>query len=185
MEESPTFHFLELLDAPKAKSFKQWDMRFLDLARTVSMWSKDPSTKVGAVIVRPDKTVLSLGFNGFPRGCDDHPDIYAERERKYMRVVHAEVNAVLTAPERAAGCTVYVWPPAAEPGTCANCAGAMIQAGIKRVVHVYAEGLAFNERWLASYAEAMAMYAEAQVEMACYRMETFQAFLEELRGQNG
>lgn len=182
MEESPAFHFLELLDAPKAKSFKQWDLRFLDLARTVSLWSRDPSTKVGAVIVRPDKTVLSLGFNGFPRRCDDHPDIYAERERKYMRVVHGEMNAILTSSERPAGCTLYVWPPGPEPGTCANCAGAITQAGITRVAHVHTEDIAFNERWRASYAEAMAMYAEAEVEMSCYRMETFQAFLEELRG---
>ena len=53
---------------------KFWDMRFAQLAKLVSLWSKDPSTKVGSVIVRPDKTIASVGFNGFPKGVPDEPE---------------------------------------------------------------------------------------------------------------
>lgn len=66
----------------------KWDRRFLRLAQEVASWSKDPSTKTGAVIVRPDKTIAAIGYNGFPRGCDDAPELYAHRETKLSRVVH-------------------------------------------------------------------------------------------------
>ena len=150
---------------------RKWDFRMLSLARLVSTWSKDPSTKVGAVLARPDCTVLSLGFNGFPRGCSDGPEVYENRERKYLRVVHAELNAILTAPERPSGCTLYVWPPALRPGTCSQCAAAVIQAGIARVVCVEALALSFNERWCASYEEAAQLYEEAHVICDAYPLE--------------
>lgn len=108
----------------------KWDARFLRLAQVVSSWSKDPSTKVGAAIVRDDKTIVSVGYNGFPRGCDDDVALYADRPTKYMRTVHAEVNAILTARESVEGCTLYVWP--LHP--CASCTGVIIQSGIKHVV---------------------------------------------------
>ena len=91
-----------------------WGRRFLHLAEHVSTWSKDPSTLVGAVIA-DDNRVVSVGFNGFPRGCDDSPALYAERERKYRRVIHAEANALLFAARPLAGCTLYTWPPARWP----------------------------------------------------------------------
>jgi dCMP deaminase len=112
------------------ESSNKWDARFLRLAQVVSSWSKDPSTKVGAAIVRDDHTLVSVGYNGFPRGCDDDVALYEDRPTKYMRIVHAEVNAILTAREPVAGCTLYVWP--LQP--CAACTGVIIQSGIKRVV---------------------------------------------------
>ena len=66
-----------------------WHQRFLALAAHVGSWSKDPSTKVGAVIVRNDRTIVSVGYNGFPRHCDDDPELYADRTKKYPRTVHA------------------------------------------------------------------------------------------------
>ncbi len=111
-----------------------WDHRFVALAQHISLWSKDPSTKVGAVIVRPNKTIASVGYNGFPRGVDDSPSLYENREIKYARVVHAELNAILNSPERPEGYTIYThscgWGPA-----CSNCAAAIIQSGIVRVVY--------------------------------------------------
>ena len=75
-----------------------WDRRFLGLAAHIATWSKDPSTKVGAVIVRPNKTIVSVGFNGLPRGVDDLDSRYNERALKYAMTVHAEANARLRAP---------------------------------------------------------------------------------------
>ena len=72
----------------------KWKRRFIELAKHISTWSKDPSTQVGAVIVRPDKTIASVGFNGFPRGVDDRPEKLADRPLKYQMIVHAEINAI-------------------------------------------------------------------------------------------
>ena len=119
-----------LLSEPETTSQGFWDDRFLQLAKLVSLWSKDPSTKVGAVIARPDKTVASVGYNGFPRGIPDHPEWYNDRELKYKIVRHAETNAISFAKEDLSGCTLYVYP--LPP--CSSCAGAIIQHNIKRVV---------------------------------------------------
>ena len=107
-----------------------WDHRFLYLARHLSGWSKDPSTKVGAVIVRPDKTVASVGFNGFPRGVQDTHERLGDRESKLDLIVHAEINALAFAKESLQFCTLYVWPMP----PCVRCATSIIQHGITRVV---------------------------------------------------
>ena len=77
----------------------KWDGRFVELASHIAKWSKDPSTKCGAVIVRSDKTIASVGYNGFPRGLDDSGKLYDNRSVKYDRVIHAEMNAILNASE--------------------------------------------------------------------------------------
>lgn len=110
---------------------EKWDARFLELARHVASWSKDPSTQVGAVIVRPDRTIASMGYNGAPRGVfDDVEALQADREYKLAVTMHAEMNAILSAHERLGGCTLYVWPMP----PCSHCAGAVIQSGITHVV---------------------------------------------------
>lgn len=103
-----------------------WHERFFALADLVGSWSKDPSTRVGAVIVRPDRTIASVGYNGFPRGV---ADIYTTREDKLLRTVHAEANAIISAREPLHGYTLIVTP--LHP--CANCAALIIQSGIKYV----------------------------------------------------
>lgn len=108
----------------------KWDIRFLQLAKLVSSWSKDPSTKTGAVIVAPDKHVISVGFNGFPRGMPDGDEIYANREEKYSRIVHCEMNALLHSHESTQGATLYTYPFL----SCDRCAVHMLQAGIVRFV---------------------------------------------------
>lgn len=138
----------------------KWDNRFLDMAALVATFSKDPSTQCGAVIVRPDKTVASVGYNGFPRGCWDDPEIYADRPRKYSRVVHAEVNAVIASREPLHGYTMYTYPAGASP-TCDRCAAVVIQAGITRVVHLTGE---FSQgRWDDAMKSALEMYEEAGI----------------------
>lgn len=136
----------------------KWDRRFLELAKYISLWSKDPSTQCGAVIVRPDRTIASVGYNGFPRGCDDSPELYADREAKYARVVHCEMNAILSAREPLQGYTLYTWPFL----TCDRCAVHVIQAGIDCVVACTCPEDK-KERWGEMFKRAHALYAEAGV----------------------
>lgn len=107
-----------------------WDQRFLDLAAHVAGWSKDPSTKCGAVIVDPERRVVSTGYNGFPRGIEDNLKLLANRDTKLRLTIHAEQNALLFANRPVEGCTLYVHPMP----PCAQCAAKIIQAGIRRVV---------------------------------------------------
>jgi dCMP deaminase len=107
----------------------KWDARFLFLARLVGSWSKDPSTQVGAVIVRPDKTVASVGFNGFCQKADDSPELYNDREFKLKRIIHAEINALLFCREPKDGYTLY-----SSQIPCSYCAIHLIQAGIRLFV---------------------------------------------------
>jgi len=113
-----------------------WDDYFLAMAFLTAKRSKDPNTQVGAVIVHPEtKRILALGYNGFPRGCDDNILPWArhgesELHKKYLYVCHAEVNAVLNKGSTdVKGATLYV---ALFP--CNECAKTIIQAGIKEVV---------------------------------------------------
>ena len=69
---------------------EKWDGRFLDLAAHISNWSKDPSTKVGCVVVGPDREIRSTGFNGFPRGIADTDERLSDRNLKYPLICHAE-----------------------------------------------------------------------------------------------
>lgn len=100
------------------------------MARLVSTWSKDPSTQTGAVIVSRDRRVVSVGFNGFPGKMPDLPENYNNREEKYSRIVHCEMNALLFAKESVVGCTLYVWPFI----PCDRCFVHMAQSGITRYV---------------------------------------------------
>ncbi len=108
----------------------KWDIFYLKMAHQVSSMSKDPSTQTGAVIARPNKSVVSVGFNGFPKNMPDKPEWYANREMKYSRIVHCEMNALLFCKEPVQGYTLYTWPFA----SCDRCCVAMLQAGIIRFV---------------------------------------------------
>ena len=110
-----------------------WDKRFLKLAKHISEWSKDPSTKVGCVVVGPDRELRSTGFNGLPRGIEDNEERLNNREIKYPLICHAEENAIMHAARigiSLKGCTAYVtWPP------CTRCARSLIQAGVSTIVY--------------------------------------------------
>jgi len=108
----------------------KWDLRYLEMARLVSTWSKDPSTQTGAVIVRPNKSVASVGFNGFPQNMPDSPELYANRDEKYSRIVHCEMNALLFTKDNLHGYTLYTHPFL----SCDRCFVHMLQAGITRFV---------------------------------------------------
>lgn len=137
---------------------RKWDRRFLRIANEVASWSKDPSTQVGAVIIRPNRTLASVGYNGFARGVADLPERYEQREVKYEMIVHAEVNALQNTSENLEGATLYVSP--LPP--CPRCAGPIIQRGIKRVV---VERLKASTAWDKSFELSRTMFEEAGIEV--------------------
>lgn len=142
---------------------EKWDRRFLELAKLVSTWSKDPSTQTGAVITTPDNRVVSVGYNGFAKGVNDSEERYANRELKYKIIVHCERNAIIFAQRSLQGCTLYTHPFM----SCSTCASMVIQSGIKRCVapnmppHLW-------ERWKDDCMLAMQIFVEAGVEVVLY-----------------
>lgn len=123
----------DLIVADNDRQLK-WDRRFLELAKFYSSFSKDPSTKVGAVLVNDDKIVVGMGYNGFARGVLDSPERYNDRDTKIAYVVHAEVNAIINAGHAAKDCTIYVYPAFMTPCICHDCCKTAIQAGVKEIV---------------------------------------------------
>lgn len=118
------------------KGYLSWDEYFMGIALLSAERSKDPGTQVGACIVSPDKKILSMGYNGMPRGCHDTLMPWARegepQDTKYMFVCHAELNAILNYDgTNLRGSTIYttLFP-------CNECAKALIQAGIKEVVYL-------------------------------------------------
>ena len=148
---------------------RKWDRRFLELAKHVAQWSKDPSTKVGAVLVDKNKVVVGTGYNGFPRGVEDTEERLQNREMKYKLVVHAEANAIYVAGDKARGASLYVWPAFALPDICHECCKAAIQAGVREVIASLStpENAERAKRWNDSILIAKLMCDEAGLE---YRM---------------
>lgn len=136
------------------EGYSTWDNRFLTMAILVATWSKDPDCKVGCVIVNPDRRVVSTGYNGFPVGVPDLYDTEAAdyKARKLMLTIHAEMNAILNNVSDLRSCTLYC---TFEP--CFDCAKAIVQSGIKRVVCPFPNRAA-SETWKASQDEAQRMF---------------------------
>lgn len=139
------------------RSVTWWDRWFLGLAQYVSSASKDPSTKVGAVIVDENRRIVSTGYNGLPQGVEDTDERLNNRELKYKLIVHGERNALLFASKPVHGCTLYTTPFM----PCSVCAGMVIQAGIKRVVAPYSD----NPRWAEDFKLTEQLFSEAEVEL--------------------
>lgn len=152
-----------------------WVVRFLRLAREVASWSKDPSTRVGAVIVDSKKRVVSVGFNGLPRGVVDLPERLHNRDVKYKMIVHGERNALMFASRPVEDCTILTWP--FPP--CSQCAALIIQTGIRQVVSIRDQ--LDNVRWRDDFALAREMYAEAGVRLSC---DLWNSDLEEVENDN-
>lgn len=111
----------------------KWDKRYLQLAKTVGSWSKDPSTQIGAIAVGTKGQVLAQGYNGFPRGVLDNDERYNNRPTKYKYIVHAEQNLIYNATYNGVSLdrsTLYV----TGLPVCSECAKGVIQVGVQRVV---------------------------------------------------
>ena len=138
------------------------DEGFLSDAMSEAKHSKDPSTQVGCIIVRPDRSKASSGFNGFPRGVEDSTSRYEDRETKYALVVHAEANAIVTAREPLHGYTMYC-----THSPCKECAKLIVQSGIKRVVaNKPSEDLL--SRWAKDFEWARIIFQEGGVTLTWY-----------------
>jgi dCMP deaminase len=135
----------------------------MSLAREISTWSRDPSSKIGAVIVNDERRILATGYNGFPRGIADTEERLNDREQKYPRIVHAEMNALMNALYSGVsvkGATLYVW----GLPVCSECTKSVIQAGIARVLITYPH-LA-PEKWQRQWEEmSRPMFAESGVSL--------------------
>ena len=147
----------------------KWDRRFLRIAEEVRTWSRDPGTKVGCVLVL-DKRIISVGFNGFPQNLSDSLELYQDRDYKLAVTVHSEANAILNAAKNGAktqGATAYVtFPP------CSQCAAALIQAGVERVV--CPDPAQAPERWRANFRLGNQMLYNSGVKLLYYSRDDLQ-----------
>lgn len=136
-------------------SRNSWTDKFLGLSEYIASWSKDPSTKVGAVITSHNNEIVSIGYNGLPRKVQDTPDRLNNRDVKYKMIVHAERNALLFAKRDLTDCVIYTWPF----GPCPVCAGMIIQSGINTVVFPGTT----NPRWFDDIELSKKMFEEAGI----------------------
>ena len=168
----------------KAEScFENWDQFYMNMVYLVSLKSKDPATKQGAVIVSPHNRVVSIGYNGFPRGSnDDVPERY-ERPEKYLWFEHAERNAIYNAERPLIGCTLYTCGL-----SCVPCARGIIQVGISEVVFdiewwekdmLYAKE---QGTWESELDRTIEMYSEVGI---MYRSVKIKEFLKPERHRRG
>lgn len=146
-----------------------WPEYYIDLLPHIAAKSKDPDTRVGCVIVGPQENIISTGFNGFPRYIRDsqteNADRY-ERPVKYQWTVHAELNAILNASLN--GISTYCATAYVSLPPCTECAKAIIQAGITKVVYdaeFAAEWAAKKQSKYLGDALADAMLHEAAVQV--------------------
>lgn len=142
------------------KSTDKWDKNFLEVAKLVSTWSKDPSAQIGAVIVGDKQQIIAQGYNGFPRGVKDYKFRLFQRDVKYKYIIHAEMNALMNSIHNGAntnGATLYV----SGLPVCHECAKMVIQAGIKRVI--MDTPIKNTDKWGESGTLALSMFREAKV----------------------
>jgi dCMP deaminase len=135
----------------------------LGYARTAATFSKDPSTKVGAAILRPDGSLVSAGWNGLAPGVQDSAERLNQRELKYALTLHAELNAILSAREALTGYTLFTYP--FPP--CAHCASVIIKSGISQVFSFLEESI--PPRWSENFSLASCIFAEAKVDFTMTR----------------
>ena len=137
-----------------------WDKKFLELAKHISTWSKDPSKKIGAVAVGQNRNILATGYNGFPKGIQDTEERLNDRETKYELVVHAEMNCIYNAVENGVslkGAHLYVY----GLPICHECAKGVVQVGIGRVI--VEDALCAEQRWSDSFAKSKRIFYEGNV----------------------
>ena len=136
------------------------ELRYMKFAEVAASFSKDPSTKVGAVCVDDHFAVLATGYNGFARGVKDSEERLCDRNTKLRLTVHAELNCLLAAARtgrKLDGATMIV----SSLFPCEQCASAIVQAGIRRVIAPRIS----NERWMESNKMAQTIFDEAGVEV--------------------
>lgn len=138
----------------------KWHSRYLELAQQIASWSKDPSSKIGAIAVGSKGQVLAQGYNGFPRGIEDNESRFENKELKYKYVVHAEMNLIYNASYNGVsldGSTVYV----TGLPVCSECAKGLIQVGVQQVIMPTQEDT--PDKWVKSFKLSKELFEEAGV----------------------
>ena len=134
MEEYEFYEdFMRRMNKLEDEKDLKWHNRFMDMAKMISTWSKDPSSQIGAVAVNDERRILATGYNGFPKGIADTEERLNNKDEKYPRIVHAEMNALMNALYSGVSLkdsTLYVY----GLPVCPSCSKCVIQAGVKRVV---------------------------------------------------
>jgi dCMP deaminase len=143
-----------------------WDEYFINIAEQVKLKSKDNKTQIGVVIVGKDNEIVSTGYNSFPRGINDDVEERQERPEKYFWFEHAERNAIYNAARigvSTLGTTMYMTCGI----SCADCARAIINSGISKIVLREGKG-AKGDKWNESAIRSMQMFEEAGVIVEYY-----------------
>jgi len=135
----------------------KWIKRFLDMATLVASWSKQPTTKVGCVITDNKNRVISIGYNGYPKGVED--DYTLSRDEKLRRTIHAEENAILFAKQSLEGTNVFITHP-----PCAKCTAHLIQVGISSVTYLKPDAV-FEEKWRYEIQSSIEMFRQTGIEV--------------------
>jgi len=149
----------------------KWAVRFFQMAKLVGSWSKDPSTRVGAVITEHNR-IVSLGFNGYPHGISDSAET-DDRDMKLLKTLHAEENAILFAKRDLTGCEIWV-----THFPCPNCAAKIIQTGIA-TVHCPEQSEDFLSRWGEKIQISQEMFQQAGVEVDWIPLEDVKELTEQ------
>lgn len=145
----------------------KWHLRYLKIAAEIAQWSKDPSTKIGAVCIGTSGQILSQGYNGFPRGIRDLRARLKDRETKYTFTIHAEMNCIYNASLSGIslnGSSLYVY----GLPICHECAKGVLQSGIKAVYCAYDTNI--SDKWSESWLLSEAMFNEAEIEFKTFNI---------------
>ena len=149
----------------------RWTINYLRLAKHIAGWSKDPSTRCGAVAVGKHGQILSQGYNGFPRGVIDDASRLNDRNQKYKFTIHAEMNCIFNASLTGVsleGADLYVY----GLPVCDNCAKGVVQVGFKRVFMCYPAAMEERREWIESYKTSREMFVEAGLLAEIYHEES-------------
>lgn len=141
----------------------KWDDHYLELAKTISSWSKDPSTKIGAVAVGKHGQILATGYNGFPRKILDTNERLTNREIKYAYMIHGEMNCIYNATLTGVSLensSLYVH----GLPVCSECAKGIAQVGIKRVRVCHPVNI--NNKWEQSNYLSRQIFNETGIDYA-------------------
>lgn len=150
---------------------QKWDERFLGISRNISSWSKDPSTKVGALAVDIERKMIAQGYNGFPKGCDDSDQFYANRESKYARVIHAETNIICNACNSRVGLhnsTIYIY----GMYPCPECVKLLAQVHVVRIVFQLGETQNLD-KWKGDFETSKSLMRELHIGYTHYKTLDF------------
>lgn len=146
---------------------QKWDERFLGIACSISSWSKDPSTKVGALAINVERKIIAQGYNGFPIGCDDSERFYNNRESKYVRIIHAETNVICNACNSRVGLqlsTVYIY----GMYPCPECIKLLAQVYVARIVFQLGETQNL-EKWKVDFETSKSLMRELHIGYTHYK----------------